>query len=205
MVYGRAIDASEDTDDDMDDDDREISDGTQTLLKGGNAAFLQPMTSAGGNAGGLQQRPQAAGTNAKTRELARRRKQAFALRGDKLAEKVDTEPSIITQSTSSMEKVIEPPILNEINEVDDSEPWLQPSNNSESRKSSNAMNVSGKSATNGSGIVLEALHPVGEEKKKKSEDSRNNGNNSNNNNNNNDSSNNNNSSNGSWVPTFGLF
>ena len=194
MVYGRAIDASEDTDDDMDDDDREISDGnyaSQTLLKGGNAAFLQPMTSAGGTTGVPQQRPQVAGTNAKTRELARRRKQAFALRGDKQAEKVDTEPSVITQSTSSVEKVIEPPTLNEINEVDDSEPWLQPSNVSESRQPSNAFNGSGKSPTNGSGIVLEALHPVVEEKKKNSEDHDNNGNNSNNN--------------GSWVPTFGLF
>ena len=204
MVYGRAIDASEDTDDDMDDDDREITDGTnvsQTLLKGGNPSFLQPMTSTGG----VQQRPQTAGTNAKTRELARRRKQAFALRGDKQTEKVDNEPSIITQSTTSLEKAIEPPILNEISDVDDSEPWLQPSNHSEPRQPFSTTNNSGQNATNGSGIVLEALHPVGEEKKKKSEDSRNNGNNSNNNNNNNDSSNNNNSSNGSWVPTFGLF
>ena len=203
MVYGRAIDASEDTDDDMDDDDREISDGTNvSLLKGGNAAFLQPMTHTG-NTGGMQQRPQTAGTNAKTRELARRRKQAFALRGDKPTEKVDSEPSIITQSTSSVEKTIEPPIINEPSDVDDSEPWLQPSNNSEFRQPFQTNGNSGKNAnaTNGSGIVLEALHPVVEEKKKNTEDHRNTGDNNNNINNNN----NNNNDGSSWVPTFGLF
>jgi hypothetical protein len=177
VVYGHA-DHQEDEDTDLDDDDdRESVDHRTTPLR---PEILQTMTNGGAN---TQRQP--TGTNAKTRELARRRKQAFALRGDKCdrSDKVDSEPSIITQSTSngsseqgrgSKQGSVELPVENDV-----SEPWLLPP--AEARPPAPAPPVR---------IMLEPLNPPDDDRKKKSKDEPEP------------------AAQGSWVPsvpTFGLF
>ena len=219
VVYGHtAVSSGSSRDDDVDtyeDDDEGVAGARPASPM--RSDWLQPMTTAGGGtaaAAQAGQRAAAAGSNAKTRELARRRKQAFALRGDRpLNDRPDTEPSVITQSTSNGSTDLGQPgagaLLRERDardgydvepepelepepepEEDESEPWLLP-------------NAGGRSGGASGGharepIVLQALTPSKQppppppqprppkpDAAAKADDSASGG--------------------GSWVPSFGLF